>query len=72
MAYVDFRSARWRKSNVSGETGCVEVALGLPMVGVRDTKDRGTGPILAFSPVAWTSFLQGLACGDFTPDRMPS
>ncbi|WP_405583332.1 DUF397 domain-containing protein [Streptomyces sp. NBC_01190] len=69
---MDFSSARWRKSNVSGETGCVEVALNLPMVGVRDTKENGSGPILAFSPVAWTSFLQGLASGDFRPDRMPS
>lgn len=72
MAHVDFRSARWRKSNVSGETGCVEVALGLPMVGVRDTKDNGIGPVLAFTPEAWTSFLTGLTSGDFTPDRIPN
>lgn len=70
MAHVEFRSARWRKSNVSGETGCVEVALNLPMVGVRDTKDKGAGPIVAFAPAAWTSFLEGLTRGDFRPDRI--
>jgi hypothetical protein len=69
VTHVDFRTARWRKSNVSGETGCVEVALGLPMVGVRDTKDNGSGPVLVFTPAAWTSFLDGLVMGDFTSDR---
>ncbi|MDH6109832.1 hypothetical protein P3T36_005367 [Kitasatospora sp. MAP12-15] len=54
---------------MSGDTGCIEVALGDPLVGVRDTKDNGTGPILAFGTSAWTAFVNGVRSGDFTPDR---
>ncbi|MEV4213239.1 DUF397 domain-containing protein [Micromonospora sp. CA-249363] len=50
---------RWRTSTRSGDTGgaCVEVADNLPgVVLVRDSKDR-SGPVLTFSPSAWTGFL---------------
>ncbi|MEO3816598.1 DUF397 domain-containing protein [Plantactinospora sp. B24E8] len=59
---------RWRKSSRSGDNGgnCVEVAAPVPVppcragirasVGVRDSKDP-TGPVLRFSPTAWTRFL---------------
>jgi hypothetical protein len=55
----------WRKSNNSGDTDCVEVALNLLRVGVRDTKDRETSPVLTFTRDAWTSFLGGLRTGAF-------
>lgn len=58
-------SARWRKSVNSGDTGCVEVALSSLVVGVRDSKDNGCGPVLAFTPTAWTSFLAGLRKNEF-------
>lgn len=48
----------WRKSSYSG-TGasgnCVEVALAVNEVGVRDSKNAG-GPVLVFSPEAWQAF----------------
>lgn len=50
----------WRKSSRSnGASGnCVEVAGNVPgRVLVRDSKDR-TGPMLAFGPDAWASFVR--------------
>lgn len=51
----------WRKSSYSG-TGnddCVEVALLVGAVGVRDSKNV-SGPVLAFSDVAWRAFASRL------------
>lgn len=58
----------WRKSSWSTFNGnCVEAA-GFPggQVGVRDTKDRGAGPVLYFGAAAWASFLAGVRSGEFT------
>lgn len=48
----------WRKSTYSGNGGanCVETGTSPGHVLVRDTKTRGTGPILRFAPAAWTRF----------------
>ena len=48
----------WRKSSYSGSNGhCVEAArLADGRIGVRDSK-TADGPILRFTPVAWTAFL---------------
>ncbi|WFE46962.1 DUF397 domain-containing protein [Verrucosispora sp. WMMD1129] len=59
---MELTDARWRKSTRSGPDGgnCVEVADNLPgLVAVRDSKDP-TGPVLAFPPTAWRSFLTHL------------
>ena len=49
----------WRKSSWSTYNGnCVEVAkLTKDLIGVRDTKDAGAGPVLLFSGPAWRSFV---------------
>ncbi len=58
--------AAWRKSSYSGDgNSCVEVgvtwgssrAAAAPVIGVRDTKRNGRGPVLAFSASAWQEFL---------------
>ena len=59
--------AGWRKSSYSGDgNSCVEVAVTRhesgqadhhALIGVRDTKRNGRGPILEFSAVAWREFL---------------
>jgi hypothetical protein len=54
---TDLTGATWRKSTYSsGEGGeCIEVADGLPVIPVRDSKDP-EGPALTFNPAAWTAF----------------
>jgi hypothetical protein len=60
MEQVD--SATWRKSSFSGSNGgnCIESASVPGAVLVRDTKDDGNGPVLAFTPAAWLAFTASL------------
>jgi hypothetical protein len=62
----DDKFAGWRKSSYSGDgNSCVEVAVTRPsardaagaVVGVRDTKRNGRGPVLEFGASAWREFL---------------
>ncbi|MET8872910.1 DUF397 domain-containing protein [Nocardia sp. NPDC004604] len=64
---VDLTGAVWRKSTYSGPDGnCVEVAFLVDgNVAVRDTKDNGYGPLLAFTPGEWDAFLTGVSQGEF-------
>ncbi|MEU1997156.1 DUF397 domain-containing protein [Nocardia gamkensis] len=64
---VDWTGAVWRKSTYSGPDGnCVEVAFLVDgNVAVRDTKDSGRGPVLAFAPGEWDAFLMGFSTGEF-------
>jgi hypothetical protein len=57
--------ARWIKAESSGDHGCVEVAFLGGRIGVRDTKSRGTGPVLAFGSHEWECFLAGARRGEF-------
>ncbi|HEY0697703.1 MAG TPA: DUF397 domain-containing protein [Micromonospora sp.] len=51
---------QWRTSSRSGGNGaCVEARYLGHAAEVRDSKDRN-GPVLAFAPDAWASFLRGL------------
>ena len=36
------------------------------VIGVRDTKAAGSGPVLEFNRREWTAFLDGVASGEFT------
>jgi Domain of unknown function (DUF397). len=65
MVRPDFSKAKWRKSNGSSDSGCVEVAYADGAIGVRDTKDHGSGPILIFNEHEWTAFLGGVHAGEF-------
>lgn len=59
---VDTTGAVWRKSRHSGPDGnCVEVAFLVDgTVAVRDTKERGRGPVLGFTPGEWDAFVAGV------------
>lgn len=65
---IDIIGLAWRKSSYSNGTGgdCVEVA-DLPDGGraVRDTKDRGNGSVLLFTPAEWQAFVAGVRDGEF-------
>lgn len=68
-AHPDFTGADWSKSSYSGANGgdCVEVAFVPGWVGVRDSKQHGAGPVLAFTPAEWEAFVAGArAAGEFT------
>lgn len=56
----------WRKSRLSEANGaCLEVALSKNgTIGVRDSKQGGSGPILDFSPREWRAFTQAVRAID--------
>ncbi|MFI1757287.1 DUF397 domain-containing protein [Streptomyces sp. NPDC020571] len=61
MRAIDLSAVSWRKSSYSNASGgeCVEVAPGLPLVPVRDSKDPARGALLFAAP-AWVAFLDGV------------
>jgi hypothetical protein len=63
----DIAVAAWRKSSASGfNNSCFEVArLRSDRIGVRDTKDSGSGPVLVFNQNEWQAFLTGAKAGEF-------
>jgi Domain of unknown function (DUF397) len=67
MNTPDFTSAVWRKSTYSGDNGgqCVEVAFHDGVVGLRDSKAQGHGPVLTFAPGEWNAFVSGVIDGQF-------
>lgn len=67
MSTPEFANAVWRKSARSGDNygSCVEVAFLDGAVGLRDSKDRGDGPILVFTPEEWDAFVGGVQDGEF-------
>lgn len=63
---AEMMAAAWRKSSWSAYNGgCVEVAeLQHDRIGVRDTKAKGSGPILVFTHAEWRLFLSSVKHGD--------
>lgn len=67
MSDAELTHARWRKSSRSnGQGNCVEVAfLDDGGVAVRDSKDRGTGPVHRYTRSEWAAFVGGVKDGEF-------
>lgn len=57
----DLSGAKWRSSTYSGGNNeCVEIAGNIPaVIPVRDSK-RPAGPVIAFDPQAWRTFIAHL------------
>jgi hypothetical protein len=64
---ADLDAASWRKSSWSSYNGnCFELArLRNNSVGIRDSKDNGSGPVLVFTQDEWSAFLAGATAGEF-------
>jgi Domain of unknown function (DUF397) len=61
----EFSDAWFRKADTSNNHGCVEVAFIPQMVGVRDSKAHGDGPVLSFTSHEWQCFIDGVKKGEF-------
>jgi len=61
----EWDGAEFFKAGGSNDVGCVEVAFRDGKVGVRDSKARGTGPVLTFTEHEWECFLAGAVKGEF-------
>ena len=64
---TDVTDGSWMKSSFSSMNGnCVEISrLAADRIGVRDTKDGGSGPVLFFTSAEWSAFLAGAREGQF-------
>jgi hypothetical protein len=62
---TDFSGALWRKSRRSSDNygQCVELAAVSGVIGVRDSKQRGDGPVLEFGRSEMSAFLDALKAG---------
>lgn len=67
VSAADIVTATWHKSTLSTYNGsCFELARFRPeLIGVRDTKDRGKGPVLIFNQDEWDAFRSGVKAGEF-------
>lgn len=65
MPTLDLSGARWRKSSHSTDkANCVEVAVTVGAIAVRDSKNPA-GEVLAVPPPAWATFTTALRDGEF-------
>lgn len=62
---VEVGSIPWRKSTHSGASGgeCVEAGAAAGAVLMRDTKDKGEGPVLRVSAETWRAFTTAVRAG---------
>jgi hypothetical protein len=67
MGEPDPSDLEWRKSSKSDDSNCVEVAMTVTQVLVRDSKDR-SGTMLAFSRLEWDAFIARTRQGEYRLD----
>jgi hypothetical protein len=63
----DAQHTGWRKSRRSNDSGnCVEVGAAplRRVIGVRDSKQHGLGPVLKFTTPAWQAFVSAIRDGE--------
>jgi Domain of unknown function (DUF397) len=61
---------KWIKSaDSNGSANCVEVRANADgTISLRDTKDKGTGPVHTFTEAEWRAFISGANRGEFDLD----
>ena len=59
----------WRVSSVCASNSCVSVTRSGDDVLVRDTK-HPDGPVLSFTLSEWSSFVEGVAKGEFDAEAL--
>ncbi len=69
---MNWNSAAWRKSTGSDTGACVEVAFAEGVIGVRDTKAAGKGPVLEVTEEEWRAFGAGAQGHEFDFDHLAS
>ncbi|MBV9447889.1 MAG: DUF397 domain-containing protein [Streptosporangiaceae bacterium] len=64
-------AVNWRKSSHSGgaNSNCVEVADHDGMILVRDSKERGRGPVHRYPAGEWRAFLASVRDGELDLDE---
>jgi hypothetical protein len=60
----DLAELAWRKSSLSGQNGCVEVAAAGQLIAVRDSKNPEGGHLM-YNAQEWRAFLAGVRNGEF-------
>ena len=62
----DHTTTPWIKAKRSADgSDCVEQRRNGDAIEVRDTKDRGAGPTLSFTPAEFAAWLHGAKAGEF-------
>ena len=60
----------WRKSSYSDANGnCVEASSAERLVGIRDTKQHGKGPVIRFPAAAWKTFIADIRKRPLKPEQ---
>ncbi|MCI2417960.1 DUF397 domain-containing protein [Saccharopolyspora sp. K220] len=60
----------WFKSSYSSPSqNCVEIQFADGAVRIRDSKDRGNGPIIGVPRAEWDAFVSGVRDGEFDLPR---
>lgn len=65
QAFAVNHDLNWQKSSYCGTGSCVEITRTGTVVLMRDSKNSQQEP-LAFSPVSWQVFLDGVRAGQFS------
>jgi hypothetical protein len=63
---TDHRVTDWIKATASNANGsCVEMRRNGSVVEIRDTKQNGSGPTLAFTPAVFAAWVEGASRGEY-------
>jgi len=63
---IELDPPTWRRSTFCASSECVEIAIGVRGVSVRDSKQAGTSDVsLQYTVDEWRAFVLGVKAGEF-------